>query len=87
MNITNTIQFNESKMLSEQSQEFQTWYNKNVNVLINDKLIPDSLDRFKRPFSYTVKVESFTIVIFPQYIYCDQSNWACSDFFITIKTV
>jgi len=87
MKINDTIEFNESQTLSKQSTEFQVWYNQNVNVLINDKLIPDSLDRFKRPFSYTVKIESFTITIIPQYIYCDQSNWACSDFFITIKTV
>ena len=85
MKINDTIEFNESQTLSKQSTEFQVWYNQNVNVLINDKLIPDSLDRFKRPFSYTVKIESFTITIIPQYIYRDQSNWACSDFYLTIK--
>ena len=87
MNITDTIQFDESKLLSEQTPEFQAWYNENVNVLINDKLAPDSLDKFKRPFTYTVYVDNFTFVICPNYIYKDQSNWACSDFQITIKTV
>ena len=86
MNITETIQFDESKMLSEQTKEFQQWYNDNVNVLINDKLIADSLDQFNRPFSYTVEVDTFIIVIYPQYIYRDQSNWACCDFQLTIKT-
>jgi len=67
--------------------EFQTWYNDNVNVLINDTLVPDSLDIFKRPQSYTVVVEKLTIQVVPQYIYRDQSNWACSDFYLTIKSV
>jgi len=87
MQITDTIQFDESKLLSEQTTEFQEWYNENVNVLINDKLAPDSLDNFKRPFSYTITVKSFTIVICPNYIFRDQSNWACSDFYLSIKTV
>jgi len=87
MKINNTIDFDESQTLSKQSTEFQEWYNQNVNALINDKLFPDSLDRFNRPQSYTVIVNELTIQIFPQYIYSDQSNWACSDFQLTIKTV
>jgi len=84
MNITETIQFDESKMLSEQSPEFQQWYNEKVNALVNDKLIPDLLDEYKRPKSYTVKVDSFIVNILPIYIYPDKSNWACSDFDLII---
>jgi len=83
--ITETIEFDDSKFLSEQSSDFKVWYNKNVNILINDKLNPDSLDIFNRPISYTVTVETFNIEIYPQYIYNEQSNWACSDFKIKIK--
>jgi len=86
MNITSKIKFDESKNLSGQTTEFKVWYNDNVNVLINDKFVPDMLDEFKRPKSYTVKVGTFTITILPIYIYPDQSNWACSDFQLTIKT-
>jgi len=47
MNITDTIMFDESKLLSEQTPEFQAWYNENVNVLINDKLVTDLMDEYK----------------------------------------
>jgi len=87
MKINDTVEFDESKNLSEQTPEFQAWYNENVNVLINDKLIPNSLDRFNRPQSYTVVVTDFTIQVVPQYIYRDQSNWSCSDFKLTVITV
>ena len=82
--ITDTIEFDETKLLSMQSSDFKEWYNKNVNILINDKLVPNSLDTFKRPISYTVIFDKFTITIYPQYIYSDQSNWACSDLQIKI---
>ena len=85
--INDTIEFDESKLLSEQTKEFQEWYNENVNGLINDTLVPDSLDEFKRPMSYIVQVDTFTVTIFPNYIYHDQSNWSCSDFYVTIKSV
>ena len=85
--INDTVQFEESKNLSKQTPEFKTWYNQNVIVLINDKLVPDILDEYKRPKSYTVKVETFSITIYPLYIYNDQSNWVCSDFQLTIKSV
>jgi len=86
MNITDTIMFDESKLLSEQTPEFQAWYNENVNVLINDKLVPDLMDEYKRPKSYTVVVDSFSVTILPLYIYPDQSNWACSNFKLIFKT-
>jgi len=86
MNITDTIMFDESKLLSEQTPEFQAWYNENVNVLINDKLVPDLMDEYKRPKSYTVVVDSFSVTILPLYIYPDQSNWACSNFQLIFKT-
>jgi len=85
--ITDTIEFDESKLLSEQTQEFQMWYNKNVSILINDTIVPDSLSEFKRPLSYTVTVGIFTIKIYPKYIHKEQSNWSCSDFKLEIKNI
>lgn len=85
MKILDNIEFDESKNLSKQSKEFQQWYNEKVNPLITDKLIPDRLDIYKRPLTYTVIVDSLTIVIYPQYIYKESSNWACSDFLIKIN--
>lgn len=86
MKITENIEFEESKNLSEQSKEFQAWYNEKVNPLINDQLKPDLFDEYNRPKSYTVTVDSLYITIYPLYIYPDQSNWACRDFQLTIKT-
>ena len=85
MKINDNIEFDENQTLSKQTPEFQSWYNQNVNILINDKLVPDYLDRFNRPQSYTVVVGEFTIQVQPEYIYRDQSNWACSDFYLKIK--
>ncbi len=87
MNITDTIQFDESKNLSQQTPEFQAWYNENVNLRINDTLKPDILDEYKRPKSYTVIVDLFSVNILPLYIYPDHGNWACSDFQLIIKSV
>ena len=87
MNITGIINFDESKLLSIQTLEFKDWYNQNVSVLINDHLVPDLLDECKRPKSYTVVVESFSITIYPLYKINDQSDWGCRDFQLIIKKV
>jgi hypothetical protein len=85
--ITGTTEFDDSKTLSQQTEDFKKWYYQNVNILITDKLKPDSLDEYKRPKSYTVTVLTFTINISPIYIYQTQSNWACSDYKLIIKTI
>ena len=85
MKINDNIEFDENQTLSKQTPEFQSWYNQNVNVLINDKLVSDSFDEFKRPQAYTIIVGEFTIQVVPQYIYRDQSNWACSDLYLKFK--
>lgn len=87
MNITDTIQFDESLPLSQQSSDFKTWYYKNVINQITDKTIPDLLDDFNRPVSFTVNVDNFIVTIFWLYIFQDQSNWSCSDFNILIKDI
>lgn len=85
-NLTDTIQFDESKNLSEQSPEFQAWFNEFVNPQINDRLQPDLLDQYKRPVSYTVHVDGYTITVFNLYINADQTNYACRDFQLILKT-
>lgn len=87
MNINDTVEFDESKNLSEQTTKFQTWYNENVNTLISDTLVPDLLDQWNRPMSYTVKVGGFVVTIYPLYKIHEQSDWGCRDFQITLKTV
>lgn len=84
--ITDTIQFDESKLLSKQTSEFQRWYNENVNPLINDKTPIDSFDEFKRPQSYAIVVGELLVDVWPQYIFPDSSNWSCSDFEILIQS-
>lgn len=85
MLIDNKIIFDESKTLSNQNREFLDWYYKNVSVLINSTLIPDSLDEFNRPVSYTVSFESYKITISYIYKLNIKSSWECTDYNIIIK--
>ena len=85
-NITDKIQFNELLPLSQQSADFQQWYNKNVNSQINDKTEINPMDEYKRPALYSVLVDAFIVEVQPIYKNQNQSDWGCSDFGITIKT-
>lgn len=86
MKITENIEFDETKpLLSEQSAEFQQWYNESISPKITDKTIPDALDEFNRPVSFTVQHENFTVTVFWLYIYEDTSNWACRNFKLKIN--
>ena len=85
MKITEEIEFIEDLPLFEQSLEFQKWYMTNVSSKINDKLIPDSLDEFDRPVSFTIEQDGFLITVFWFYIYESKSNWACKRHDIKIK--
>lgn len=85
MNITENIQFNESEsLLSKQSDELRGWYNENIHSKITDQTIPDSLDEYDRPFSFTIEADGFKVTTEWQYIHKTKSNWACSDFKLTI---
>ncbi len=84
MKITDIIDFNPELSLSEQSAEFQTWYNENVNNQINDQLAPDALDVFDRPISFTVTVDNLTVTVYFIYQFQDSSTWACSEFHLKI---
>ena len=85
-NITDKIQFNEALPLSQQSAEFQAWYNKYVNSQINDKTEIKERDEYKRPALYSVLADGFIVGVKPIYKNDSQSDWGCSDFQITIKT-
>jgi hypothetical protein len=86
-NITDKIQFDETLPLSQQNAEFQQWCNKNVNSQINDKTEIKEVDEYKRPALYSVLVDAFIVEVQPIYKNQSQSDWSCSDFQITIKTV
>ena len=84
MNIAENIEFDETKLLSEQSKEFQDWYYSNINSQITDKTIPDSLDEYDRPFSFTMKHEGFSVKTIWLYKLDGKSDWGCKDFELTI---
>lgn len=86
-NITDKIQFDEALPLSQQSAEFQAWYNKNVNSQINDKTEIKAVDEYKRPAQYSVLHDGFIVEVKPIYKTDSQSDWGCSDFQITVKAV
>ncbi len=84
MKITDNIEFNPSLSLSEQSAEFQAWYNENVNNQITDQLTPDALDAYDRPISFTVMVGDLSVTVYFIYQFEDSSTWACSGFNLKI---
>jgi hypothetical protein len=62
MSITENIQFNELEpLLSKQSDDFRAWYNENIHSKISDQTVPDSLDEYDRPFSFTLEADGFTV--------------------------
>jgi len=85
MEISDTIIFDESKTLSQQSAEFQAWYNDNINphVTLDKK---DKDDEFGRPYSFTVYSQGFIITVVWMYIVADSTDWRCKDFSLIIKT-
>lgn len=83
-NITNEIIFDDEKKLHEQSSEFQQWYNEKIQSQITDRTIPDSLDEFDRPISFTLKADGITVKVYWIYIYQSPSSWACSEFKLEI---
>lgn len=83
--LIDNIIFDETKPLSNQSGEFLTWYHKNISGLINSNLIPDSLDEFDRPVSYTVSFETYKITISYIYKLNLKTSWECTDYNIIIK--
>jgi hypothetical protein len=85
-NITDKILFDETLPLSQQSADFQMWYNQNVNSQINDTTEIKAVDEYKRPALYSVLADGFIVEVQPIYKADSQSDWGCSDFQITIKT-
>ena len=85
MKITDEIEFLENLPLSEQSLEFQDWYIENIGNKIDDKTIPDSLDEYDRPISFTVELDDFIVTVYWFYIYESRSNWACSKYELKIN--
>jgi hypothetical protein len=85
MTIAENVEFIKDLPLSKQSDEFRQWYNENINSQITDKIIPDSLDDYNRPISFTLKYDVFTVKVFWVYALQDSSSWACSDFNIQIS--
>ena len=84
--ITETIQFNDSEpLLSKQSQEFSQWYHENFHSKILEPLNPISHDDLGRPNKFENKFDGWKCTTEFIFIHKDISNWACSDFGITIE--
>ncbi len=83
--ISDTIEFDETKILQQQSAEFQSWLSENCLNKINDQLKPDSLDAYDRPEQYTFSVSPFTVILKPLYQTNDRSNWALTGYNILIS--
>jgi len=86
-NITDKIQFDETLPLSQQSAEFQAWFNKNVNSKINDKTEIKEVDEYKRPALYSVLADGFIVEVMPIYKSNSQNDWGCSAIRLNIKEV
>ena len=67
-------------LLSKCSDELRSFVTEKIIPQINLNTIPDSLDEYNRPVSFTIESDGVTIKIVWIYIYQDTSNWACSDY-------
>ena len=83
--ITDTISFDDTKKLQEQSTDFQNWLFENCLSKINDQLTPNSLDSYNRPENYTFTVNTLNVSLTPLYLFQDKSNWAISGYNILIN--
>lgn len=71
-------------MLSQCSDELRAFVTEKIIPQINLNTIPDALDKYKRPVSFTLEADGVTVKVVWIYIYNDSSNWACSDYQIFI---
>jgi hypothetical protein len=83
MNITDTITFDETKLIQEQSTEFQEWFFNNCKITSETPV--DSYDEYGRPLTYVFTVTPFTVTVLINYINLEASNWANSGYTISIK--
>ena len=67
-------------LLSQCSEELRQFVTGNIIPQINLSTVPDSLDEFNRPVSFTIEADGVKVKIVWIYIYQDVSNWACSDY-------
>ena len=86
MEITNNIIFNELEpLLSKQTADFSQWYSENFHSKIIEPLNPIGYDQYGRPSAFINHHDGWKCTTEFIYIHNDGSNWACSDFKITIE--
>ena len=86
MEITNNIIFNELEpLLSKQTADFSQWYSENFHSKIIEPLNPIGYDDYGRPSAFINHYAGWKCTTEFIYIHNDGSNWACSDFKITIE--
>ena len=82
--ITETISFDETKTIQEQSPEFQQWFSDNCPI--NDKTPVAACDEYDRPYLYEFLIDGkLNISVSPNYIFPDSSNWGISGYTISIN--
>ena len=81
--LSDTVSFDETKPIQQQSSEFQKWFFENCPI--NDKTPASDYEDYGQPSKYVFTVGSFTVTVQPNYIYPDKSNWAISGYNISIN--
>lgn len=88
--INETISWDETKSLPEQSQETQQWYADNVESQLaygkKASGIQPKWDKHGRPMQWVVDFAAFTVVIAWEYIREESTDWARSAETITINS-
>ena len=89
--ITDTIQYDETLSFNTQSIEFLKWYNENITTkLVYNKTsvgIQPEWDESDRPIQWVILVGNIIVAIKWNYIKPETSEWAKSEDTITIKTI
>lgn len=82
--ITDTISYDDTKPLQEQSAEFLSWVNENVLTKINDQYQVTDFDAYHRPASYVFTTDGKTATVYPLYLTEDAHNWSISGYNLII---
>jgi len=83
--IKENIVFDETKPITEQTMEFNNWYNMNINSKINLDTVPIGIDEYDRPIGWVINADGFSVEVRWIYITQSKSSWACKSHDVTIR--
>ena len=85
LQIIENIQWDKTKpLVTEQSQEFQDWFNVKVGYKAFDYSYAKSNDQYGRPYVMEIIVDEFIVNVYPQYQVESDASHARSGHNITI---